>query len=290
MRWRLGLPSEDGAVLEQALEAKVAEAVRDTPGLDAAVLLAFDAVYDRDGHRDDALTHFYASNDYVKEVTTRHPQLLFGASVHPYRKDAVAELERCVRMGAVLLKWLPIVQDFDPSDDRCLPFYEALAHYKLPLLCHTGGELTLPSLNRAVADPRLLLPALRLGVTVIAAHCGTRANALEKGYLSPFARMCHEHERLYGDTSALNLPTRWYAYDRILRDKVVRQKLVHGSDWPVICVPTPRIGLGKAMRLLKDGNWMRRDVLTKRGLGLEDDYWNRAATLLRLPNGLALGR
>ena len=24
------------------------------------------------------------------------------------------------------------------------PFYEALAHYKLPLLSHTGGEKTLP--------------------------------------------------------------------------------------------------------------------------------------------------
>jgi hypothetical protein len=28
---------------------------------------------------------------------------------------------------------------------------------------------------------------------------------------------------------------------------------------------------------------MRRDVVIKRALGLGDDYWHRAATLLRLP-------
>ena len=61
-------------------------------------------------------------------------KMLFGASVHPYRKDAVAELERCVAAGAVLLKWLPITQGFNPADPRCFPFYEALAHHKLPLL------------------------------------------------------------------------------------------------------------------------------------------------------------
>src|SRR6185312_14728454 len=106
-------------------------------------------------------THLYVSNDYVIELAKRHRKVLFGASVHPYRKDAVAEIERCVADGAVLLKWLPIVQDFDPSDERCFPVYEALAHYKLPLLCHTGGERSLPNLNPHVADPLLLTPALR---------------------------------------------------------------------------------------------------------------------------------
>ena len=86
----------------------------------------------------------------------RHPKMLFGASVHPYRKDAVAELERCVAAGAVLLKWLPIAQGFNPADERCIPFYEALAHHKLPLLCHTGGEKSLPNVDTTVADP---LPA-----------------------------------------------------------------------------------------------------------------------------------
>jgi len=289
MRWRLKLPAEDGAVLEHALEARLSETIRATEGLDAVAVLAFDAVYDRDGRRDEARTHLYVKNDYVAEVCSRHPEMLFAASIHPYRKDAVAELERCVKMGAVLLKWLPVVQDFDMSDPLCLPFYEALAHHRLPLLCHTGGEQSLPTLNRRVADPRLLLPALQRGVTVIAAHCGTRSSWFEKGYLKDFCRMCREHENLYGDTAALNLPTRSYAFDTILTDPEVRRKLVHGSDWPIISIPTWKMGFGKAVRLfLKDDNWMRRDVITKRALGLGDDYFERAGSLLRLPQRAAV--
>jgi predicted TIM-barrel fold metal-dependent hydrolase len=284
MRWRLKLPWQDGAVLERALEAKLLETVRQTTGLDAVVLLAFDAVFDQAGQRDEARTHLYVKNDYVAELSRRHPELLFGASVHPYRKDAVAELERCVQKGAVLLKWLPIVQDFDPADPRCFPFYEALAHHRLPLLSHTGGELTLPNLNTRVADPRLLIPALKRGVTVIAAHCATRGSPLETGFLPAFVRMCHEYENLYGDTAALNLPSRSYAYDKILNDPLVRSRLVHGSDWPIISMPPWRMGWGKAVRLFfTEPNWLKRDVLAKQALGLGADYWERCATLLRWP-------
>jgi hypothetical protein len=98
--------------------------------------------------------------------------------------------------------------------------------------------------------------------------------------------MCHEYERLFGDTSALNLPTRCYAYDTLLRDPVVRQKLVHGSDWPIIAMPPLRLGLSRAARLFfGQRNWMHRDVLIKQALGLDDNYWQRAGTLLRLGRG-----
>ena len=100
-----------------------------------------------------------------------------------------------------------------------------------------------------------------------------------------FLRLAREHENLYGDTSALNLPTRSYAYGPLLNDAAVRRKLVHGSDWPIVSVPPARVGLRTALRLLAaEGNWLRRDVLAKRALGLGDDYWHRAATLLRLPS------
>jgi predicted TIM-barrel fold metal-dependent hydrolase len=285
MRWRLGLPGDNGELLERAVEAKLMETIDGTPGLDKAVVLAFDAVYDRDGNFDTGNTHLYVTNDYAWELTQRHPKLLFGASVHPYRMDAVAELERCIQRGAVLLKWLPIVQNFNPADERCFPLYEALAHHRLPLLSHTGGEQSLPTLDRSVADPALLVPALQRGVTVIAAHCGTRSRPLETDFAPTFFRLAHEYEHLYGDTAALDLPTRSYVYDAIFRDEVVRRKLVHGSDWPIISIPTRRIGWRKAIGLLFcEKNWMRRDVLIKQQLGFDDAYWQRAATLLRLPS------
>ena len=283
MRWRLGMRGEDERT-ERAIEAKLVETIDQTDSIDAAVILAFDAVYDREGSFDPASTHLYVTNDYSIELCRRHRKMLFGASVHPYRKDAVAEIERCVNAGAVLLKWLPIVQNFNPADDRCIPFYEALAHHKLPLLSHTGGEKSLPNLDPTVMDPALLLPALKRGVTVIAAHCGTRSIGSETDYLPTFMRMAREHERFFGDTAALNLPTRSYAYAKLLDDPVVRQKLLHGSDWPIISLPPAMtLRLRDTLAAMSDRNWMRRDVTIKKKLGFDDAYFHRAAGVLRMP-------
>ena len=208
--------------------------------------------------------------------------MLFGASVHPYRRDALDELERCIAGGAVLLKWLPVSQGMDPAHPRCIPFYEALAHYKVPLLCHTGGERSLPRVDDSLADPKLLAEALKRGVTVIMAHCGTRSAPTNRDYLPQFMRLARQYENCYGDTSALNLPSRWYAYEQILADPVVREKLVHGSDWPIIAIPpVGQIDVGTSIGLLRDPNWLRRDVRIKQRLGFDHAYWARAGNVLR---------
>ena len=283
MRWKFGLVGADERT-ERALERKLVEVIHGTPEIDAAVVLAFDAVHDADGRIDLSNTHLYVTNDYVIELAARHRKMLFGASVHPYRKDAVAELERCVKASAVLMKWLPITQGFNPADERCIPIYEALAHHGLPLLSHTGGEKSLPQLDPSTADPRLLVPALERGVTVIAAHCGTRSVYGETDYLDAFCRLAKDYEHFYGDTSAINLPPRWHAYERVLNDPVVRQKVIHGSDWPIISIPPGRmLGWGEAFGLMDEPNWMRRDVLIKQKLGFDRAYWHRAAKVLRLP-------
>lgn len=281
MRWRFGLKGED-ARTEWDLVQRLAQNIDETPDLDAAVVLAFDAVHRLDGTLDWDATNLYVTNDYVIELCKQYPRMLFGASVHPYRTDAVDELERCIANGAVLLKWLPIVQDFDPADRRCFPMYEVLAHHGVPLLCHTGGERALPTRNKDVADPMLLVPALEQGVTVIAAHCGTRSALGENDYLPHWVRLAREHEHFYGDTAALNLPTRAYAYDTILSDDLLRSKLIHGSDWPIPPIPPMRIRWGNVMDALSEQNWLARDVRIKQLLGLKADYWNRAAEVLRV--------
>lgn len=289
MRWRLGIRGAD-AQTERDLETRLDSLLDATPEIDAAVILAFDAVHDESGRLDEQNTHLYVTNDYAAELAGRNRKMLFGASVHPYRKDAAAEVERCVKMGAVLLKWLPPTQAFNPADERCLPFYDALAHYGLPLLSHTGGELSLPNLRPETADPTLLEPALRRGVTVIAAHCGTRSSLRDTSYVEQFMRMAREHEHFYGDTSALNIPTRAYAYKSVLADKAVRNKLIHGSDWPILPVPpVTRLGIGTALRLLGETNWIRRDVLIKQRLGLDEAYWHRGGKILRLADRAAAG-
>ena len=284
MRWRLGMRGENQAT-ERSLEDLLVGLIHDTPQVDAVVLLAFDAVYTGDGTLDWNNTHIYVTNDYAIELCRRHPRrLLFGASIHPYRKDAVAELERCVKAGAVLLKWLPIVQNFNPADERCFPLYEALAHYRLPLLSHTGGEKSLPNLDVSVADPMLLKPALKRGVTVIGAHCGTRSASGEIDFLPQWSLLAREYENFFGDTAALNLPTRDYAYPQILQDKLLRSKLLHGSDWPILPLPPARLGTAACTQMIAEDNWLKRDVLIKESLGLgsDRDYWLRSAHVLKL--------
>ena len=284
MQSRLGIRYVEGQdeTTEQALTARLFQLLDDTRELDAAVILAFDAVFTKDGIFNVDDTHLYVKNDFVIDLARRHKKVLFGASVHPYRKDAIAELERCIAAGAVLLKWLPLTQDINPADPRCIAFYECLAHHKLPLLSHTGGEKTLPNINPDVASPALLTEALKRGVTVIAAHCGTRSALFETDYVDTFARMAKEHEHLYGDTSALNLPTRSAAYNTILSDPAVMAKVIHGSDWPVIPVPPLRLGMGSVAELFHEHNWLKRDIEIKKRLGFGREYWLRASRVLRL--------
>ena len=71
------------------------------------VLLAFDAYHDDDGRRPAWLetrkqvgSDIYTSNSFVYDVCRQHPErFLFGASVHPYRENAVACVEE--------VWWLP---------------------------------------------------------------------------------------------------------------------------------------------------------------------------------------
>jgi hypothetical protein len=282
LRWKFGDPGDDAAA-ERAFERSLLDTVNGAEGIDAAVVLAFDAVYGEDGVRDAARTHMYVSNDYVASLAKGSPRALFGASVHPFRRDAVRELERCIAQGAVLLKWLPMTQGFSPADPRCFPMYEVLAHHGVPLLSHTGREKALPTNDDGLATPALLETALRMGVTVIAAHCGARSRRRDTDYIDVWLRMAREHERLYGDTSGLSLPNRWHAYRTLLEHEDARAKLVHGSDWPIPPVPPlPQIGARRTMELARIENWIARDAAIKRALGLGDDYFGRFGALAAL--------
>src|ERR1700730_10549984 len=73
IRWRLGLTGDDGEALERGAEAKLVESINGTEALDAAVVLALDAVYDTDGRLDAENTHLFVTNDYVAELSGKYP-------------------------------------------------------------------------------------------------------------------------------------------------------------------------------------------------------------------------
>ena len=72
---------------------------------------------------------------------------------------------------------------------------------------------------------------------------------------------------------------------------MLRSKLVHGSDWPILPLPPVRLGTGGCVETMAEDNWLLRDVLIKQRLGFTDgDYWLRAGKILRLTPAVSSGR
>jgi hypothetical protein len=149
---------------------KLSEAVASSRHVNRAVVLALDGAVNAQGELDREHTEFYVPNEFVAAAAARHTNLLFGASINPYRPEALARLESVATNGAKLIKWLPSIQLFDPADERLVPFYRRLAELKMPLLVHTGAEQSFTWANNELGDPNRLRLPLSLGVTVIAAH------------------------------------------------------------------------------------------------------------------------
>ena len=107
-----------------------------------------------------------------------------------------------------------------------------MAESGLPLLAHTGGEHTVPVINAALADPRLLRLPLECGVTVIAAHCATKSGAFDRDHFDAWVEMLREFPNLYGDISAMISLNRCGHLRDCLRADIA-SRILHGSDFPV---------------------------------------------------------
>jgi predicted TIM-barrel fold metal-dependent hydrolase len=161
-----------------------------------------------------------------------------------------------------------------------------MAELRLPLLAHTGGEHTVPVINAALADPKLLRFPLQCGVTVIAAHCATRSGAFDKNYFQDWVAMLREFPNLHGDISAMVSLNRC-GHLRDCLDPEVLPRILHGSDFPVP-VLGQRLWLQGAIdwrtlrQIQKVENPLERDWQFKEALGFPEETRTRVAGLLRL--------
>ena len=282
---QLGVPA---SALEGDLEALYAEhllkLVRGS-SMDAVVLLAHERVHDPDGTPRDDLGSMFVPNGVVLGLAKRFPEFLAGVSIHPARRDALEELERSLEGGAVLMKCLPNCQNIDLSDQRFRPFWERMAEAGLPLLAHTGGEHTVPVINAALADPRLLRFPLECGLTVIAGHCGTSSGALDRDYFDAWAKMLSEFPNLYGDISAMVSLNRCGHLRDCLRSDIA-PRILHGSDFPVPVLGHRMWLQGwldrKTFRRCQSiENSLERDWQFKRALDFPEEVATRVSGLLR---------
>jgi predicted TIM-barrel fold metal-dependent hydrolase len=250
-----------------------------------AVLLALDGVMDADGNLDTNRTEVFVPNEFVAEMAARHTNLLFGASVNPYRRDALARLEWAKAHGAVLVKWIPPIMAIDPGDPKLIPFYKKMAELKLPLLSHTGKEGSFSRAAEEFGDPEKLRLPLSLGVTVVAAHIASSEKYHGERGPDRLARLMGEFPNLYADISALTQINRPGCLKEALTRPEFSGRLVYGTDFPLIntLLVSPwysfHLSLQQKLSIWRTKNPWDRDVLLKHDLGAPTETFARSGKM-----------
>ncbi|MFT7776299.1 amidohydrolase family protein [Roseateles sp.] len=240
----------DAPSVDRAYAQRLRALAEDFPVGARWMLFAFDQACDDAGRPHAGHTTFHVPDAYAARIAADAPQrFAWVASIHPYRADALARLDAALDAGAVALKWLPSSMNIDLRDARLRPFYDRLASARLPVIVHCGEERAVPGAGRdALGNPLLVRAALEHGVRVVIAHCASLGTALDLDRKRPrdvpafalFARLMDEGwgERLLGDISVVLQANRRPEVARTLLTREDWQpRLLHGSDYPLPCIP-----------------------------------------------------
>ena len=287
---------EDVEHADTQIVERLARLVSNIEGHGKHRVLAFDKNYNRDGSENLQKTEFYVPNDYVFALVEQYPDLFETViSVHPYRRDALTELERGARRGARMVKWLPNAMGIDPADELCDPFYQKLKELNLLLLSHGGEEKAVQAEeDQKLGNPLLLRRPLDAGVKVVVAHCaglGDNEDLDDSQHrrlpnFDLFLRLMAEkrYEGLvFADISAMTQVNRCREpLATILKREDLHERLMNGSDYPLpainILIRTrPLVKLGyitaeerAGLNEIYDYNPLLFDFVLKRTMKLPD--------------------
>ena len=274
----------DGVVVAR-ISAQVAASER----VAKAVVLAMDGVVDSTGELDREATQIYVPNAFVASQTAAYDNLCFGASVNPYRRDAIERVRQAKVDGAVLLKWIPNIMHIDPADPSIRPFYETLVDLELPLLSHAGQERSFADAIDDYGDPARLELPLSIGVTVIAAHIATTGENEGESNFERILPMFDRFPNLYADISSLTQINKRNYLAKALDVPGLADRLVYGTDWPLQFFPlvspfyhVNHIGIGAARAVQGIENPWDRDVALKEALGTPAEVFPRGADLIAI--------
>jgi predicted TIM-barrel fold metal-dependent hydrolase len=231
---------------------RLRELIQHIPAHGKHSLLAFDKHYNVDGSVNLDKTEFYVPNEYVFQQASLFPELFLPViSVHPYRRDAIEELEKWAGRGGRFVKWLPNAMGINPSNPLCDRFYEVMKQRNLILLSHGGEEKAVEAEeDQKLGNPLLLRRALDHGVKVVIAHCaslGTNEDldSREKKIRPNFDLfLCLMEEPKYedlvfGEISAMTQFNRaGGALATMLSRTEFHERLINGSDYPLPAINT----------------------------------------------------
>jgi hypothetical protein len=210
-------------------------------------ILALDKHYRPDGTVDLAKTNMYVPNDYIVELARQYGDIFLPViSLHPYRRDAVEELDKWARTGVKYVKWLPNAMGMDPADRAIEPFYRKIKEHNMILLAHSGEEQAVQAEeDQELGNPlRLRLP-LGMGIRVIVAHAASLGNCkdLDRGGAKKascfelFLRLMDETKYrglVFGEISAILQFNRMPGpFSTLLKRQDLHPRLVNGSDYPL---------------------------------------------------------
>ncbi len=177
-------------------------------------------------------------SEFVIEVAREAKGLLLPVASIPLSvvkaDEAVARLEKLIRMGAIGLKILPTIQFIEQKHLRILDYVAEFLETKNKLLIiHTGcdpGIWELPFFCTS-ANPRVFEDIARKhkDLTIVLAHSGSYS-ALRPGIFAYEAiTLIKRYDNVYGDTAALDYDTIEYLVRR-----TGAEKILFGSDYPVV--------------------------------------------------------
>ena len=271
------------AVLLEHLNAELKASTR----VSKAVVLAMDGVINEHGELDRDATQIYVPNEFLARELPRFEHLLFGASVNPYRHDALERLELVKSQGAVLIKWLPNIMYIDPADPEIRAFFETMVALDLPLLTHAGRERAFSSSRDEFGDPARLRFPLELGVKVIAAHVSTDGETDGESNFDRILPLFEAFPNLYADISSLTQINKLGDLAMVLEHPELESRLLYGSDWPLQFFPliSPfyhlgHLSLSQAAEISGIDNQWDRDVALKAAIGVPDEVFLRAEEAL----------
>ncbi|MDR3159822.1 MAG: amidohydrolase [Zoogloeaceae bacterium] len=271
----------------------------DMPSGVKLMLLAFDHFHDDSGRPRPEASTFHVPDAYARKLARTHPQFFeWVASIHPYRPDAVDQLEEAAANGARAVKWLPAAQNIDPASARCAAFYATLARLDLPLIIHCGKEQAVHNDKLRYGNPLLLRPALEAGARVVVAHCASSGDDADldgggktrKPSFHLFVRLMEDSGwkgRLFGDISAITLRNRKPEIIKtLLQRKDWHERLLNGSDYPlpgILPIVSPdalaRAGLLPReavpdLKILREYNPLYFDLALKRNLDWQGERFS----------------
>lgn len=214
-----------------------------------------------------------SNNEQTAQICANNPNFLYGANLNPLDKDIEKKFNQALKDKAVLVKILPSYQNIDLSDKKCINFFEMLKDSNMPLLVHTGIEHTIKGGNQDLNNPDRLELAAKIGVKVIAAHCGVKLNFWEKDYFENWCNLARKYENFYGDLGAMILFYRHDYLKKLKNNKELSSKLLFATDFPCY----PYINLNKKQDNIFN-DWYDCFI----SLGFNDEIFKKAKNLIKV--------